>query len=267
MKRLLVAGLIVSAFMVAQPARAEHKLLSTEVLDAGQVEMQGGFEIKNAKEEIDSIGKLKSNAQELRLSVGAGLGAGVEVSASLPFVIFEKEHLDGEPEEESDGLGDLTIGAKYSLMHGEEAPVALAIGLDIKLDSAGNVGTGTTEISPYLTLSREIAEHTALYATYRAALVNEGEADRHSLTVGLEKELTEKLTLDLALNATTHTSGDEVDSYQSYGAEVACYIETMANLYILPSIAIEQSSSYDVEDENVDPKPAYRAGIALYYLY
>lgn len=275
MKKVLVAGLIVSAMALAPTARAEHKLLSTEVLDAQQVEVQAAFEIKNAKYDLDSTETLKTNDQELRLSIGAGVGGGLEISASLPYVLFEKEHFEGSEEEKADGLGDLIVGAKYSLMHGEEAPVQLALGLDVKLDTASdadkNVGSGTTDISPYLTLSREIAEHTELYATYRAVLVDQGGADSHALTVGVEKALNETVTLDVALTATAHTSGDEIDSYQSYGAEVAGYIETAKNLYLLPSFAIEQSTSFDAEEGGVavavDPKPAYRAGLALYYLY
>jgi len=267
--------LIVSAVLLAQTALAEHKLLSTDVLDAGQVEAKAGFEVLNAEYDIDSIGTLKANAQEVRLSVGAGVGAGLEVSASLPYVIFEKEHFEGEQEEEADGLGDLTVGAKYSLLHGEEAPVQLALGLDVKFDTASDaaesVGTGTTDISPYITVSKEVAEHTALYATYRAVFVDNGGSDSHSLTVGVEKGLTETVTLDLALAATLHTSDDEMDSFETYGAEVALYLETAKNLYLLPSFAVEQSTSFDFEEGGmsyeVDPKPAYRAGLALYYLY
>lgn len=276
MKSGVIGVFFACLMLVAGNARAEHKLLVTEVLDAGQIEAEATFEYSHLKADLDANFPLEEdeltvNAQETFYSLGIGLGHDLEVSALIPYVIFEKEKIDET--EETDGLGDLTLEAKYRVFEEEEMPFTLTAGLDVKLDTADedDAGTGTTDISPFLAMSKEMAEHIEGYAVYRAVLVNHDGSDEHSLTFGVEAELNESLTLDAALRVAHNTSEDEVSSYQTYGLEVALYAQVARNLYLIPAVGVERSTSIDIEEGSdkieIDPANLYRAGLSVYYLY
>lgn len=282
MKKQIFSGFLACFVLLAVNARAEHKLLVTEVLDAGQVEAQATYEIVHAETDFDvpafaESGELKLNLQESRYSLGVGLGHKLELSASIPYVISEKAKLSFDamaPEsEEADGFGDLTLGAKYRIFEEEHLPFTLAIGVDVKLDTAseGDVGTGTTDVSPYLALSKEVAEHVEGYAVYRATLVDSGGSDEHALALGVEAELNEALTLDAALQFGYNTSDDETDSFETYGLELAAYLQVAHNLYLIPAFGIERATAFDMhfgtEVVNFDPTMSYRGALSVYFLY
>jgi len=262
--------------LVAGNARAEHKLLVTEVLDAGQIEAEATFEYLHLEQDFDANFPVAEdertlNAQETFYSLGVGIGHDLEVSVEIPYVIFEKEKI--EETEEVDGFGDLAIEGKYRVFEEEHMPFTLTAGLGVKFDTAGedDAGTGTTDISPFLAVSKELAEHVEGYAVYRAVLVNHDGSDEHSLTFGVEAELNETLTLDVALRAAHNTSEDEVSSFQTYGIEAAAYVQVARNLYLIPFAGVERSTSIDLEEGpleiDIDPANLYRAGLSVYYLY
>jgi len=282
MKKQIFSGLVVCFMLLAANAHAEHKLLVTEVLDAGQVEAQATYEIAHTEADftvpaLAEGGELKLNLQETRYSLGVGLGYNLELSASIPYVVSEKFKLNFDSglteSEEADGFGDLTLGAKYRIVEEEHFPFTLAIGVDVKLDTAseGDVGTGTTDVSPYLALSKEVAEHVEGYAVYSATLVDGGGSDEHALSLGVEAALNEALTLDAALQFGYNTSDDATDSFETYGLEVAAYLEVAPNLYLIPALGIERTTAFDMhfgtEVANIDPAMSYRGALSVYFLY
>jgi hypothetical protein len=281
LKKKLIAGVLLSLLAAAANAGAEQKLLVTEVLDRGEVEAAARLEYLHEKADFDlgaESGELSRNSWESTFTLGLGVGHNLELGASIPYILRERERLDfeGAAESESerrDGFGDLTLGVKYRLLDEEPGSVALVAGLDVKFDTASEEdgGTGTTDVSPYLALSRTLDERYKPYAVYRATFRNHDESDEHSLTAGLEAEMCERATLDAAFKVTHNTSSDLFDSYQTYGAEVATYIEVGHNLYLIPAVGLERSTSIDgrgdAEPLDIDPVTTFRGALTLYALY
>lgn len=278
MKKCLTA--MVLLLICATGAQAEQKLLVTEVLDPGQVEGAARFEVSHSEADFSSAleaGTIKSNTRESNYSLGVGVIPGLEVSASLPYVLneSEKEVLDGggTVAEERDGFGDLTIGAKYRVFEEGGLPLTLVAGLDVKLDTASqeHAGTGTTAVSPYLAISRKYGERLIPYASYRATFVDRGESDEHALNLGVEAEMSETITLDALLSGSYHTASDEAKSYESYGLEVAAYFGITDHLYLIPAVGVERTTGIDgkgdASDLSIDPATTYRGALTLYVLY
>ena len=119
MKKMMMA-VLGGILMTSATAHAEHKLLVTDVLDQKQVEAQAQFEYTHASGDVSvagESGKATYNTTESLYSLGVGLGRGLEVSASIPYVFSErgKVQMNGfEPEyDKRDGFGDFALGAKY----------------------------------------------------------------------------------------------------------------------------------------------------------
>ena len=284
MMRKSIAGTIVCLLMTATAAHAEHKLLITDVLDAKQLEAQASFEYTRTQGSFDEPGiggggRVIGNITESRYSLGAGLGYGLEVTASIPYVFSERGKVEfNDPAKESeyekkDGLGDFSFGAKYSLMEEKKGkPVSLVAGLDVKFETAGgsnHPGTNTTDVSPYLAVSKKICKHATPYASYRAVLSNHGNADTHVLSIGSENEVNERVTVDVRLDAALATATNELSSLETYSLEVASYLELYHNLYLIPSVAVATGSAAHskVADVHFDSPFGVRGGVSLYYLY
>lgn len=279
MKKCLTA-MALGLLVCATAAHAEQKLLVTEILDPGQMEAEASFEAGHSEADFTlgaETGTLKISSQETRFSLGVGVIDGLEVSASLPYVLNEKEKeslATGESaSSDREGFGDLTLGAKYRLVEQGEQPYSLVVGLDVKFDTASEArgGTGSNDVSPYLAISSRQGEHCTPYAAYRATLADQGESDEHALTFGVESELSEKVTLDMLVTGSLHTATDVTESFESYGAEVAAYLDVAPNLYLIPSVGVERSTSVDgkggAADLSVDAATSYLAGLSIYYLY
>lgn len=277
MKKMImtvVGGLL----LTTATAHAEHKLLITDVLEKKQVEAQAQFEYAHVRGDISAAGesgKLTSNTTESVYSVGVGLGHGLEVSASLPYVFSErlKVQMDGfAPEREKrDGFGDFGVQAKYRLLGGEEKPFTVVTGLGLKFDTAGGdeAGTGTTDVSPFIAASADMGHHNTPYAVYRATIRNHGEQDTHTLSLGLEKELSHTVTLDAKIDANFNTATREITANEDFTFELASYIQMAHNFYLLPSVAYvvatdARAKSDDVHFGSID---GFRAGLSLYYLF
>ncbi|TSK05133.1 MAG: transporter [Geobacter sp.] len=277
MKKMITA-VLGGVLLTAATAHAEHKLLVTEVLDKSQVEAQAQFEYAHASGDVKGAfesGKIFTNTTESIYSLGVGLGHGLEVSASMPYVFSErmKVQVEGlEPEyEKRDGFGDFALQAKYRLLGGEEHPFTVVAGLGLKFDTAGNddAGTGTTDVSPFIAASTNLGDHNTPYAIYRATIRNHGEQDTHTISLGLEKEINHTVTLDAKIDANFNTSTRELAANEEFNFELASYIQMAHNLYLLPSVSYviatdQKEKELDIRLESVD---GYRAGLSLYYLF
>ena len=278
MKKRVLLGMMFCLVMAAGTARAEHKLLVTEILDQKQMEAQAKFEYTHTTQDLRvaaESGKVTSNLLESNYSLGVGLGHGLEVTASIPYVMSErtKVELNGlEPEyEKRDGVGDFSFGGKYRLFDEEKEPFSLVAGLDMKFDTAGggNAGTQTTDVSPYLAASKKLNPHCIPYGIYRATLRNNGGEDVHTVTAGVEAELNETVTLDARLDANFGTGTKLSTAREVYSFELASYLQLLHNFYLIPSVAIASGSPVDLkgEDARLDTPFAIRGGMSLYYLF
>lgn len=278
MKKRVLLGMMLCLVMAAGTARAEHKLLVTEILDAKQMEAQAKFEYTHLTRDLKAAvesGKVTSNLLESNYSLGVGLGHGLEVTASIPYVMSErtKVELNGlEPEyEKRDGVGDFSFGGKYRLFDEEKEPFSLVAGLDMKFDTAGggNAGTQTTDVSPYLAASKKLNPHFIPYGIYRATLRNNGGEDTHTVTAGAEAELNETVTLDARLDANFGTGTKLSTASEVYSFELASYLQLLHNFYLIPSVAVASGSPVDAKgvDARLDTPFAIRGGMSLYYLF
>lgn len=278
MKKRVLLGMMLCLVMAAGTARAEHKLLVTEILDAKQMEAQAKFEYTHLTRDLKAAvesGKVTSNLLESNYSLGVGLGHGLEVTASIPYVMSErtKVELNGlEPEyEKRDGVGDFSFGGKYRLFDEEKEPFSLVAGLDMKFDTAGggNAGTQTTDVSPYLAASKKLNPHFIPYGIYRATLRNNGGEDTHTVTAGAEAELNETVTLDARLDANFGTGTKLSTASEVYSFELASYVQLLHNFYLIPSVAVASGSPVDAKsgDARLDTPFAIRGGMSLYYLF
>lgn len=252
-----VAVLACAVTMAAVSAHAEHKLLITDVLDAKQVEAQAGYEYTHL------WGKVGGNVSESLFSAGVGLGGGLEISAAIPYVYNESYTFGEDEAEKRDGVGDFSFGAKYRIL--DEKPVTVAVGLDVKFDTAGieNTGTGTTDFTPYIAVSKNIGHEMKPYAAYLATLKNNGGQDEHTIRLGIEKELSHAVTLDARVDATFLPGQGESDTYQKYTAEVGAYLELAHNFYLLPAVAY-QYANLPLADGSVS---GVKTAVSLYYLF
>ena len=276
MKKTIIA--VAGVMLAATAAQAEHKLLITDVLNQKQVEAQARFEYAHGSRnftEAGEKGKQTVNVAETNFSVGAGLGYGLEITASLPYVISEreKEEIAGASiyPPKVDGFGDLSVEAKYLALGGEGKPLNLVVGLGAKFDTARrkDAGTGTSDISPFVAASYNLGHHYVPYAGYRATLRNHDAEDTHTLTVGLEKEINHTFTLDAKIDANFNTATDVTRANQDYLFELGSYIQVAHNLYILPAVAYVHTSGVadKAGDVNVNAGDGIKAGVALYYLF
>ncbi|ACH39158.1 hypothetical protein Gbem_2145 [Citrifermentans bemidjiense Bem] len=277
MKKMILA-VVGGVLLTSTAARAEHKLLITDVLDKKQVEAQALFEYSHTSGKLSTpaeSGKATSNATESVYSLGVGLGSGLEVSASIPYVFSEraKAQFDGfEPEyEKRDGFGDFAVEAKYRLLGGEEKPCTVVTGLGVKFDTAGgnNAGSGTTDVSPFIAASANLGHHNIPYAVYRATIRNHDAQDTHTVSLGLEKELSHEVTLDAKIDANFNTSTREVTANENFTFEVASYIQLAHNFYLLPSVAyvVETDSTLKALDVRATSVDGFKGAVSLYYLF
>lgn len=277
MKKMILA-VVGGVLLTSTAARAEHKLLITDVLDKKQVEAQALFEYSHTSAKLSSpaeSGKLTTNATESVYSLGVGLGSGLEVSASVPYVFSEraKVEFDGfEPEyEKVDGFGDFAVEAKYRLLGGEEKPCTVVAGLGVKFDTAGNnnAGSGTTDVSPFIAASSNLGHHNIPYAVYRATIRNHDERDTHTVSLGLEKELNRTVTLDARVDANFNTANGDITANEDFTFELASYIQVAHNFYLLPSVAYGVAT--DVRGKETELRATsvdgFKGAVSLYYLF
>lgn len=242
------------ALLSALPAHADHKLLATDVLNAGQFEAEATFIYSHNSNDVSAsipsispvvtpLGTETRNTFGSTYSLGIGLGYGLQVSASIPYryiddirdkyTVYADTYVGHR-----DGLGDLIAGLKYCILSDERSPVALTTGLDVKFYTAdkSKAGSGTTDINPYLAASTTINRKVKPYAVYQAILRDNGSNDSHIVSAGVQYEINPTVTLKPNFSATFRTASDAFRPYESYEFELESYLQVAKNLYLLPRI-------------------------------
>jgi hypothetical protein len=281
MKQLIVI-LSVLALMSAT-AHAEHKLLVTDVLNKGQSEISAEVSYFHSKYDfsdrstVNPSGTARTDSTASTFYTATGLGHGLQISASIPYLFSQKTTFDFDTTppasdvSKRDGLGDLKIGVKYRIVGEETAPVTLVTGLDLKFDMQGTKhgGTGTTNIAPYLALSRKYAPETRLYASYAAVLRNHGAADSHLLVAGVEQGVSRRVTAVAEVVADFLINNDHLKDTEEFGGTLATYLQLYGNLYLIPSVQAFLVNSFDQKDSSTHfgPTRAIGATMRLYYLF
>lgn len=275
MKKSAIFAAVVSLMVAAGSAHAEHKLLVTDVLDAKQVEAQATFEYLHSTRKIEeagvTLGKARSTAWESNYSLNVGLGHGLEVDASIPYVFSERAKVLDEPTERRDGIGDFVFGLKYALVETtKQQPFGLVIGADIKFDTAGthNAGTGNTDVSPYIAGSQRATEHLTPYAIYRATISKKGE-DFHNLTFGVEAEANETVTVDARFDAIFANGTVNLKASERYSLELSTYLQLCHNFYVIPAVTVASGSPIEVKgtEESLRSPKELRGALSFYYLF
>lgn len=282
MKKFIVM-LSACTLLSSAPASAEQKLLITDVLDPGQAEISAAISYRYSSydfsdnAEIGPSGTARSNTTTTHYYAAAGLGHDLQVSASIPYLLSDSTSFtfEGPPpnylETKRDGLGDLTVGARYRIVGEETAPVTLVTGLDLKFDMEGSEhgGTGTTDISPYLALSSKASPNTRVYAYYAAVLRNHGASDTHAIMAGVEQGITSRVTLFAEAGVNFYTNNEHRKNTDEYGISLGTYLQLYRNLYLIPSIGASITGSRDLKDSTYHYGPTHSAGgaLALYYLF
>lgn len=156
----------------ALPAHADHRLLVTDVLDAGQFQAEADFAYTHSSNDFDSNvyvmdikngvltptilkvpGTETRNTFGSTYSLGAGLGHGFQVNVSIPYKFVDDINNSNSPGNEYrnprdfwrpdshwDGFGDVTTGLKYRIFAEEKLPLVVTAGLDVKFNTAGTIG-------------------------------------------------------------------------------------------------------------------------------
>lgn len=280
MKKMILA-VIGGMMLTATPAMAEHKLLVTDVLDPLQVEAQAKFEYSNTSFEykVPYFGsravERRVEAVESQYSVGVGLGHGIEVTASIPYLIKEWAHTEssftrnGGAEEDASGFGDFAVQAKFRVLGGEKDRVTVVSGVGVKFDSGSDeVGTHTTDVSPFIAGSVNLPNHHTPYAIYRATIRNHEAPDTHTVSVGLEKEFNHVVTLDAKIDSNFNTATSYTKAFEDFSFELTSYIQVAHNFYLLPTASYVVSTDAKSKDVPVRGSfDGFRGGLSLYYLF
>lgn len=269
--------------LVSAPAHAEHKLLITDVLDRGQSEISGSFSYSHSQNKysdklaIYPSGTAKSDFTSSTLSTTIGLGPGVQFSASIPYIISQKTTytLETTPPVSSvskrEGVGDPVFGVKGLIIGEKTSPVTLVAGLDLKLNmqDPDHGGTGTTNIAPYVAVSRKVASETRLYAAYEAVIRNNGASDSHTLWAGIEQIASRRVTVVAEGGLTFWNNGKQTDSTKEFGAALASYLQLYGNLYLVPSLRVGLLNSFDWKNSRTHNGDTRELGgtMKLYYLF
>lgn len=279
-KHIVILALLT---LISAPAYAEHKLLITDVLDKGQSEVSASFSYSHAQNNysdklaIYPSGTAKSDFTSSTLSTAIGLGPGIQFSATIPYIISHKTTYTFEtsPQVSSvskrEGLGDLEIGVKGLIVGEETSPATLVVGLDLKLDmqDPDHGGTGTTNIAPYVALSRKVASETRLYVAYAPVMRNHGAADSHTLMAGVEQIVSRRVTAVAEGGLTFWNNSERIGDTKEFGAALAAYLQLYGNLYLVPSLRVGVLNSFDWKNSRTHFGNTRELGgtMKLYYLF
>ncbi|MDY6987520.1 MAG: hypothetical protein SWQ30_05625 [Thermodesulfobacteriota bacterium] len=283
MKRMIV-GIVIGLVMMWLPCQAEEKLFVTDVLSKKEMEARVSFLYIHDSTDFYRrspsflMGNQKNDFFVSKYYLGVGLGHKLEVAAWIPYVFFDKlkNRFYSYPEPQTlhyrkDGFGDFQLGAKYRVFDEENKPFTLVAGLETKFDTASenDGGTGSTDISPFVAASATVAHGVRPYLLYRFTERNHGRKDTHSIRLGVEKELDERVGLNGFLEGSFHTSSDLLTSYEMYYFRVESYIRLHGNLYVLPGVGMAINSSADRKDMDLhfDSTRGIVVMLSFYHLF
>jgi len=283
MKRT-VFGAVLVVLTLSLPCYGEEKFFLTDVLSEKEVETAVTFSYHRLSNDasgespvfIDTYQEI--DAWNSKCFLNVGLGHGLEVGAALPYLMSlrAKSQFYDFPDtktrrEKSDGFGDIELGGKWRVFGEEDKPFTLVAGLGIKFDTASEEdgGTGTTDISPFLAASTTVGKGIRSWAGYEYTNRNHGAKDTHTIEVGVEKELDERVGVDASKGVSLHTSSDLVAGYETYFFGVASYVGLYDNFYIIPAVVFLINSSHDLKEFDVsfDTSREVAARLSFYYLF
>lgn len=279
-----LAMVLCGVLLMAGVARAEHKLLITDVLDKGQFEVEADIGLSYSKNSFTvkspffQQGEVSHNLAAAELSLDMGVGHDLEIGISIPYVLKDRLNytytLPYAPSEfaRSEGWGDFMLMAKYRLVGGDNKPFSLVTGLNIKLDTgiAEKEGSGTTDYNPYLAVSTLTAGGKLRpYAYYSAIFRNHKANDSHILGAGLEYAPSSRISMVPFMNAHFRTNSAILEGYRSYEIGLSNFIRIVSNFYLIPSASYAFSSSTSTIDKSQDLGgfDGYSISLGLYYLF
>jgi hypothetical protein len=280
----MIMGIVILLAMTWHPCHAEEKLFVTDVLSRQEMEASVSFLYIHDSTDFHRqrpsflTGNQKNEFFTSKYYLGVGLGHELEIAAWIPHVFFDKikNRFYSYPEPQTfhyrkEGWGDFHLGAKYQVFHEQDKPFMLVAGLETKFDTASedNGGTGSTDVSPFVAASTTIADDVRPYGVYSFTRRNHGQKDTHSIRLGVEKELDERVGLNGFLEASFHTSSDLLTSYEMYYFGIESYIRLYRNLYVLPGVGMAVNSCADRKDINLhfDSTRGMVMMLSLYHLF
>lgn len=276
--------ILCGVLLMSGVARAEHKLLITDVLDKGQVEAEAdiGYSYSSNTFTVRSPffqqGKATHRFSATDLSLDLGVGHDLQAGISVPYVLNDRVNFNFTPPSRppqhvrSEGWGDFVLSAKYRLLGGDDKPFTLVTGLNVKLDTANadKEGSGTTNYNPYLAVSTLAAGGKLRpYAYYSAIFRNHDANDSHILGVGMEYAPTSYVSLVPFIHVLFRTNSATVEGYESYTFGLSNYIQIIHNFYLIPSVSYNFGSPTRTIDKTQDlgGSEGYRIALGLYYLF
>ena len=279
----IIVGMVFTVLMMAPTSYAEEKLFITDILEKKEVEIMAAFGYGHISTNFyfgppaPVSGKTVDDYFWSRYTLNVGLGHGLQVGVSIPYLFSEKakNRFYTAPVEDTrfdrDGFGDISLLAKYLIFSETEKPFTLVAGLSIKPETASedDWGTGATSITPGIALSTTVAESIRPYAAYEPTFRNHGKSDTHLVELGVEKELNDRVGLNAFLQAIFSTSSDRISSYDAYGLGLNSYIQIYPDLYVIPEVHFLTEGSADRRDMNAHLHPSRITQVILrfYYLF
>jgi len=271
----LAAVLIAASLGVVTSSAAfgeSNQLLQSDVLNPGEVNAEFMYSFTHL-----SGRNYKTIDRSMDMTFGVGIPGHLELDVTLPYV-FRETTDTAVGREKRDGVGDLIVGARYSLIQDEKAPLSMAIGLDVKLDTAPSnatgVGTDTIDFSPFIsaTFNREgkVAPFIAYTATIHASTKKSSSEDsdnsspapdQHSLTIGAEFELPHHSAAIISGDMTYNEAG-EYRSYRDYTAKLELVLNVTKHVYIIPTVSYLYTNSVKAASPTAVDLAEHRSGSA-----
>ncbi|HWI41928.1 MAG TPA: hypothetical protein VNX25_10615 [Verrucomicrobiae bacterium] len=243
MKRMSIALLAVAAAAGTSNA-APITRLPDQVVDRGRFELEADVDYEHSRRDLDAGGHLKRERTESDLTVGYGLGGGLQLNAEITYLWKDRLKLpDGTFSKE--GVGDLKIGALYS--NGTKQSRLMNASFDVKFDTAraSEGGTGNVEYVPQIGYGMHTGSLTP-YASYAAHIRNHGEGDTHDIVLGTEIGTGKDLTWDTRVVAEFHDAHGDFSSRQRYRLDLRTRINTSPNCYVRPGVSLIWDSAANV---------------------
>lgn len=281
--------------VTATVAHADHKLLITDVLSAGDVEVSATFGYSHTEYDFTTniwfsvndphgiteskylTGRFTDDSVGSAYSFGIGLGGGLQLNVGVPYYFIDEAtyrydwYFWPTHRDRRDGFGDFMLGLKYLLYEDASQSVAMVTGLEVKPRTAptDRHGTGTTNVAPYLAISSKIGDSLRPYAAYQAVIRNHGAADSHVVSAGVEYPLSEIVTFKPEMEVAFITASNRMRSYESYGIGIESYVQLYDNLYLIPFVTTAVNTSTKAKDSSYDFDTAtsVAAGLGLYYYW
>lgn len=255
------------------PAVAEERLRPSDVLDQGMFSGDVGVDYIHLPWEQDfGTWKKKASANDVRgfFDMAAGLGNDIEVAVGAPYIFKSRGPADVS------GAGDPWVAVKYALSNPRKSSFGLLAGLEVKIDGGQKGGTETTDVTPWITASYEIAAGTIPYFDYSYTMRNNNAPDTHTIVVGLHKEFSSVFIFDGGIMA-SFTGDATFGPYQTVSSErvlsagATVYTQLGDGFYLAPSISVLRTSNVDVvsgpDSWTVPSSSGMALGIALIYFW